>query len=142
MHFSLGGSDKPYYTHATLFQAGTKGYLAYRIPTIVKAKSGVLIVFCEARRHSLDDHGHIDIIYRRSLDNGRTWEPARLAVSGDESSVGNPAPVADLRTDGRVVLLFCRTPLDVSGFGWRNGFSEAQFKEYCTVNIVYKVYYC
>ena len=115
----MNHDDTPYYTHGTLFTAGTHGYLAYRIPTVVKAKSGVLIAFCEARRHSLDDHGHIDIIYRRSLDNGRTWGQARLLVSGDESCVGNPAPVADLRTGptGKIIVLFCKTPLDVSNFG-------------------------
>ena len=37
----------------------------------------VLIAAIEARKDSCDDKGYIDLRYRRSLDGGNTWTPAR-----------------------------------------------------------------
>jgi len=34
-----------------------------------------LLAFVEARKYSCDDHGTSDVVYRRSLDNGKTWGP-------------------------------------------------------------------
>lgn len=117
----LGSS--PYYRHKTLFKAETDGYSAYRIPTIVKGNNGVLIAFCEARRHNLDDHGQIDLVFRRSLDHGRTWEPARMLINGKGHAVSNPAPVSDART-GTIILLFCRSPAKVRETAIRVGMAQ------------------
>ena len=55
-----------------VFKAGEDGYHTYRIPAIVRAKNGDLLAFAEGRKNGTDDHGDIDIVLKRSSDNGRT----------------------------------------------------------------------
>ncbi|NUT48314.1 MAG: neuraminidase [Saccharothrix sp.] len=94
-----------------LFKAGTGGYGCYRIPALVRTAADALLAFAEARESpSCADRGDIDVVVRRSTDDGRTWGPARVVLSGlpDDPDKpftrGNPAPVVD-RTTGRVFLL-------------------------------------
>jgi sialidase-1 len=86
-----------------LFKNHTDGYGMYRIPTIIRAKSGKLLAFCEGRQ-SLFDHGNIDLVMKTSADNGVTW--SRLAVVWNEgtNTCGNPSPVID-ETTGDVIVL-------------------------------------
>lgn len=56
----------------TPFTAGT-GAHSYRIPAMVTAADGSLLVFCEARYNSWMDKSYTDIVVRRSTDNGKTW---------------------------------------------------------------------
>lgn len=93
-----------------LFVSGEQGYHTYRIPTMVRTPEGVLLAFCEGRKHGIGDAGTIDLLMRRSMDGGETWEPMRVLFSEDPSAqvtCGNPAPVVD-QTSGRICLLFCR----------------------------------
>jgi len=79
-----------------LFVAGQGGYAGYRIPAIVVTPQGTVLAACEARRPTLRDWGHIDLVLRRSPDGGRTWEPARVLVGQDNLPTGvthNPAAV-------------------------------------------------
>lgn len=100
----------------TVFQSGEDGYHTYRIPTIVKAKNGDLLAIAEGRKNGGGDAGDIDIVMKRSADNGETWGAMQLVQ--DEFSnptanvtIGNPAPVVDLLDPahpGRIWLSFCR----------------------------------
>jgi len=93
-----------------VFLSGTEGYHTYRIPAIVLTNRGTLLAFCEGRKTSARDDGDIDLLVRRSLDEGKTWEPTRLVYEegGDQPiTIGNPCPVVD-RTTGRIWLAFCR----------------------------------
>ena len=56
-----------------LFDGGTGGYHSYRIPSIVCAGNNVLIAFCEGRVSSDDDFGNINLVYKRSTNNGASW---------------------------------------------------------------------
>ncbi|MFC0628999.1 exo-alpha-sialidase [Kribbella deserti] len=93
-----------------LFDKGVAGYGCYRIPAIVRTKTGTLLAFAEARRNWCGDSQEIDLVMRRSTDNGRTWSPQKVVLSGTDANPGavatrgNPTPIADLET-GRVVLL-------------------------------------
>lgn len=92
------------------FVSGTEGYNTFRIPAIVRAADGHLLAFCEGRVSSHKDHGNIDIVMRRSRDDGKTWEPLRLVQEegGDAAiTIGNPVAIMDAGTD-RIHLLFCR----------------------------------
>ncbi|CAG0918797.1 unnamed protein product [Notodromas monacha] len=100
--------SKAFYSTQTLFRERTEGYRMFRIPTIVTTKSGTVLVFCEGRRHAVHDHGSIDIVYRRSNDSGRTWEPMRVLINGRGEALSNPSPVVDGK-QGVVVLVFCRS---------------------------------
>ncbi|MGY6025155.1 sialidase family protein [Streptomyces spinosirectus] len=100
-------------TEATVpFRAGRGGYASYRIPAVVATAEGTLLAFCEGRVNSPSDHGHIDIVLRRSTDGGRTWGPLRVAASNGTGLAGNPAPIA-LDT-GRVLLVHVRSAATAS----------------------------
>jgi len=55
-----------------VFTSGEKGYHTYRIPALIVAQDGTILAFCEGRKNSASDHGDIDLVLRRSFDNGNT----------------------------------------------------------------------
>ena len=91
----------------TLFVAAEGGYYCYRIPALVVAQNGTVLAFCEARRHNGQDEDEIDIVLRRSFDEGQSWDPFQIVVSDGSRTCGNPSPVVDRET-GTVLLLFCK----------------------------------
>lgn len=92
-----------------VFVAGQDGVHTFRIPAIVAAPGGALLVFCEARKVSLRDASPTDLVLRRSLDGGTTWLPLQTIVAGSGSdAVMNPVAVVDEET-GEVLLLCCVT---------------------------------
>ena len=90
-----------------LFVARQGGYRRYRIPALVVSVRGTILAFCEARRHTGEDHDEIDILLRRSTDGGRTWEASQLVVTDGDRTCGNPCPVVDRQT-GTIILPFCK----------------------------------
>lgn len=90
----------------TLFVSGEAGYSNYRIPSIITAKDGSLLAFAEARKDDRGDSGNIDLVIKRSTDNGRSWSPLELVWDAGPETAGNPCPVVDQRT-GRIVMLMC-----------------------------------
>ncbi|WP_333864983.1 sialidase family protein [Sphingobacterium sp.] len=93
-----------------VFVSGEAGYKSYRIPAIVKDKTGQLIAFAEGRVDHAGDFGNVDIVYKTSQDNGKTWGALHVAVDNDNLQVGNPAPVVDLLDPaypkGRLLLFY------------------------------------
>lgn len=87
-----------------LFSAGEGGYHTYRIPSIVTTAKGTLLAFCEGRKEGRHDAGNIDIVFKRSTDNGRTWSKAMVIWDDSTNTCGNPCPVVDKIT-GTVSLL-------------------------------------
>ncbi|GAA1283897.1 hypothetical protein GCM10009634_31040 [Saccharothrix xinjiangensis] len=107
----MGASPSSIGVEHVLFKGGTGGYGCYRIPALVRTADDSLLAFAEAREPpSCADRGDIDVVVRRSTNDGRTWGPARVVLSGVPGDPekpftrGNPAPVVD-RTTGRVFLL-------------------------------------
>lgn len=88
------------------FVSGEGGYAIYRIPAIIRAADGTLVAFAEGRE-SRSDAGSIDLVRRRSDDNGCTWGPQAIVADQGEDTIGNPAPVVDPAT-GHLVLLSTR----------------------------------
>lgn len=93
-----------------VFANGDNGYACFRIPALVRAADGTLLAFAEARRLSSADKGDIDLVMRRSNDNGRTWGAMSVVWDDGENTCGNPTPVVS-RGSGRIVMLAC----------WNNG---------------------
>jgi len=93
-----------------VFVSGEEVYKSYRIPAIVKDKTGQLIAFAEGRVDHAGDFGNVDIVYKTSQDNGKTWGQLHVAVDNDNLQVGNPAPVVDLLDPaypkGRLLLFY------------------------------------
>lgn len=88
-----------------LYSQNTAGYEAFRIPAIVKTKKGTLLAFAEARKkRSAGDAGDIDLVLKRSLDSGKTWESQAIVWDNGANTCGNPVPVVDQQT-GDIHLL-------------------------------------
>ncbi|HRD58041.1 MAG TPA: sialidase family protein [Ferruginibacter sp.] len=93
-----------------VFTSGTEGHKSYRIPAIIGLPNGELLAFAEGRVHGAGDFGDINIVMKRSTDEGKTWGALQLIAEFDTLQCGNPAPVVDL-TDplypqGRIFLFY------------------------------------
>jgi sialidase-1 len=100
---------------ADVFVSGTDDYHTYRIPAVIVSPKGTVLALCEGRKTSSSDHGNLDLLLRRSMDNGRTWTPTQIVYEegGDATiTIGNPCPVVD-QSNGRIWLPFCRNNDDV-----------------------------
>ena len=86
-------------------------YHTYRIPAMTVTNAGTLLAFAEGRKHGRSDAGEIDIVLKRSFDNGITWQPMQLVVTEPDMTCGNPCPVADSET-GTIWLPFCKNLAD------------------------------
>ena len=97
-------SDAP--AQADVFVAGQDGVHTYRIPAMIVAPSGALLVFCEARKEGIRDASPTDMVLKRSLDGGKTWRPLQVVARGEGAdAIMNPCAVVDRDSD--TVLLFC-----------------------------------
>ncbi|MYT17291.1 hypothetical protein YWIDRAFT_06899 [Streptomyces sp. SceaMP-e96] len=81
------------YESSVPYRAGTEGYTTFRIPAVVRARSGHLLAFAEGRVSSAADSGTIHIVLKRSGDAGRTWGPLQVVARNGNGTAGNPAPV-------------------------------------------------
>ncbi len=102
----------PTLTQVDVFTSGQDGYHTYRIPAIETAADGSLIAFAEARKYTREDPGFgrqdVDLVYKRSTDNGATWSKmAVLEDFGEEWSSANPATILD-RTNGKLWVFYIR----------------------------------
>lgn len=95
---------------SVVFKSGAEGYASYRIPAIIKHKNGDLLAFSEGRVDHAGDYGNVDIVYKISSDNGKTWGKLQVAVDYDKLQAGNAAPVVDLLDptypQGRIFLFY------------------------------------
>jgi sialidase-1 len=103
---TASASAEPLLTHTDVFTSGTDGYHTFRIPAVETAPDGSLIAFAEARKYNADDPGYgkqeIDLVYKRSTNNGATWSPmVLLEHAGDLWSAANASTIVD-RTNGRL----------------------------------------
>ncbi|MFD4480296.1 exo-alpha-sialidase [Streptomyces sp. NPDC058471] len=89
------------------FRAGREGYASFRIPAVVRTRSGTLLAFCEGRVGSQADSGNIDVVLKRSSDGGRTWGPLQVVAQNGTNLAGNPAPV--VLDTGRILLVHVRS---------------------------------
>ena len=89
-----------------VFQKGEDGYACFRIPAIVRASNGHLLAFAEARKNGCSDTGDIDLVLKKSVDQGKTWGPLSVVWDDGANVCGNPVPMLD-RATGRLVLVAC-----------------------------------
>lgn len=108
-----------------VFESGKDGYACYRIPAMVTTSRGTVIAVADGRISGCGDIPNpLDLVARRSYDNGQTWTP--LQVIADYGSdphdtdvypaygITNPIPrvaagdsaVLLDRTNGRVWVLY------------------------------------
>jgi sialidase-1 len=101
---TVGAEDPSPRLHWMLFKSGDGHYHTYRIPALVKTTQGTLLAFAEGRKNSQVDHGDIDIVCKRSEDNGKTWSKMQILQDDWGNTIGNPCPLVDRET-GRIFLL-------------------------------------
>ena len=107
-------------THVDVFTSGAEGYHTFRIPALVTAPDGALLAFVEGRKENRHDpgegQGDIDLVYKSSRDQGKTWSALKMLDDpGVKWAASNPTPVVD-KTNGRVWIIFNRWE---PGFGTR-----------------------
>lgn len=98
-----GTEQEPVFENHDLYVAGTEGYNTFRIPSLLTTKAGTLLAFAEGRKNSASDTGDIDLVLKRSLDQGATWQPLQIVCDAGADTCGNPTPVQDEST-GRIWL--------------------------------------
>jgi sialidase-1 len=105
--FTLGKAQQKF---VPVFTSGEEGHKSYRIPAIISLPNGDLLAFAEGRVNGPGDFGDINIVLKRSSDNGKTWKAFQTIVDYDSLQVGNPAPVVDLLDPrfpkGRIFLFY------------------------------------
>ena len=102
---ALAADPDPLFHKHDVFVSGTEDTHTFRIPALLKTRSGDILALCEARRANGADHGDIDLVLRRSTDGGRTWSGMQVIADNGTHTMGNPAPVLDERT-GTIWLPF------------------------------------
>jgi sialidase-1 len=81
-----------------LFTAGEGTYAHYRIPGLVVSPGGAILAYCEARGSVAGDWSKTDLLFRRSIDGGATWSPAKILAKPPTDARQNPV-VAKHRAD-------------------------------------------
>ncbi|MEG2157789.1 MAG: sialidase family protein [Bacteroidaceae bacterium] len=93
-------------TQSLVIAPGDYGSVSYRIPAIVTANDGTLVVVTDKRKNGSGDlPGDIDLIVQRSTDNGKTWsQPNVIAGQNTNSGYGDPLIGKDKET-GKLIIL-------------------------------------
>jgi sialidase-1 len=113
---------EPFFEKIDLFKPGDTAHKLYHIPGIVVTAKGSILAWCEARKKG-GDWDDINILLRRSTDDGKTWSPPQSIanlpgakaknpfslrmknVDPNDVTYNNPVLIAD--KDGTVHMLFC-----------------------------------
>jgi sialidase-1 len=101
---STGRASAEEPVQSPVFVAGKDGYHTYRIPAILTTPKGTVLAFCEGRKTGREDSGAIDLLLKRSLDGGKTWQKSQVVWTDGDNTCGNPCPVVE-RDTGTVWLL-------------------------------------
>ena len=88
-------------------QPGDDDYKRWRIPTLVVAPDKSLLAICEGRVDGGGATGNIDLILKRSTDNGQTWGRNELIADAGDDTLLQFCPVVD-KTTGIIWLVFAR----------------------------------
>ncbi|MBU4366498.1 MAG: glycoside hydrolase [Verrucomicrobia bacterium] len=83
---------------SVLWRSQNNGYHTYRIPALAVTGGGWLLAFCEGRKRGEADNGRIDVLVKRSANNGATWSEQQVVWNDHENTCGNPSPVIDRQT--------------------------------------------
>jgi sialidase-1 len=98
---------EPLYETVRVFPVAPKNRPNYRIPAILQAPDGDLLIFAEKRNDGIGDVGNHDIVLKRSRDSGRTWS-AEQVVLDDEDRLCTDITVGLDHTTGKIWLFFLR----------------------------------
>ena len=110
----------------------------YRIPTILNTADGGIVALCDDRYDNTQDLGKvasgaagkhkIDVVIRKSMDDGATWDNALVVAAGDGNSAaacgyGDPAIVRTL--SGKLICLMAAGSSSFPSGMLHMGYSES-----------------
>lgn len=95
----------------TIARRGEGGYAQYRIPALAVTRAGTLLAAYDGRPNLDDLPSPIDLLLRRSLDDGITWQPQQVVRTGTGlQGFGDPSLLVDAAT-GRIFLFHAAATL-------------------------------
>lgn len=95
-------------TYTPLFVPGDTGSRNFRIPALIKTSKGTLLAFADRRKYNQTDIPEdIDLILRRSEDNGKSWSDPEIILRGQGRGAGyGDICVVETRHGERVIITF------------------------------------
>ena len=102
--FSLHAVE-PLFETTRVFAMAPNNKPNYRIPSILQAPNGDVLIIAEKRNDGPGDVGNHDIVLKRSRDKGKTWS-AEQVIFDDEDRVCTDITVG--RTGDKLWLVFLR----------------------------------
>ena len=113
----------------TLFAPGDYYSKYYRIPAAVRASDGSIVACSDARKEAICDiANNIDIVTRRSTDNGKTWSTPVTIAKGTSFTTGFGDPALAALPNGNIVCTF------VHGYGLSTSNSSNRTDNYYSVS--------
>lgn len=102
------GSREILLARKLLFAPGDYSSVAYRIPGIITAWDGSLVAVTDKRKYNQGDIPEdIDIVVRRSTDNGKTWsEPVTMAQGTGVGHGYGDAAIVRTNTENELLCIF------------------------------------
>lgn len=97
-------SDENIIEKVVVFRNGEGGYANFRIPAAVISKEGTILAFAEGRVNNRNDYGDIDVVLKRSEDNGKTWSDIIVVAEDAGNRCANPVPVT--LDSGEILLVY------------------------------------
>lgn len=99
--------DEPFFYSQRLYAPGDYGSANWRIPALLCLDDGTLLAVNDKRKYNESDLPEdIDIVCRRSSDNGRTWSEPQTLVEGTGYKHGYGDPALVQCENGDVLCLF------------------------------------
>jgi sialidase-1 len=98
---------EPLFETKLLFPLTPKNKPNYRIPSIIQAPNGDILVICERRNDGPGDIGNHDIVMKRSADKGKTWSE-EITILDDENRVCTDLTVGLDRETKKLWLFFLK----------------------------------
>lgn len=86
-----------------VFESGEGGYACFRIPSIIQTNKGTLLAFAEGREGNCRDNYDVNIVMKKSFDEGETWSDLQLIWEDSSNTCSYPVPIVDRET-GRISL--------------------------------------
>lgn len=107
-----GTSRQRWRTYLPLFVPGDTGSRNFRIPALLKTSRGTLLVLADRRKYNQSDIPEdIDLILRRSEDNGKTWSEPEIILRGQGRGAGyGDVCIAETRHGEKVLITFIGGP--------------------------------
>ncbi len=119
--------DTALFEQTDVFVAGQDGIAEYRIPVLVTSTQGTLLAFCDARVEKPGDPpNNIDLVMKRSFDQGRTWEPLRVLLDVGDGATADSCGLVDRQT-GTIWVFTVYCPAGIGSGNAAPGLSGTTF---------------